>query len=491
MNPIDRAIAAVAPRWGLQRARDRARLRSIETYEAAARGRRGGGWAATSADASSVGRGALHALRARSRYLRRNNPFMARAIAGISNNAIGYGIQPSPQGRTKTLTKRAQDEWRRWAGSTVCDVEGRLDLNSIILLAMETIVESGEVLLRRYPVRGEGSSLPLQIQILEPDHLDSEKDGAAADASDSRRFVQGVELDERGRRINYWLHKEHPGWNGTWQEIGSKPVPAEDIAHGYRVDRPGQVRGIPWSAPVILRLKNFDDTEDAYLERQKIAACFSVFLYDDDPMPLEGAAQSELVERVEPGLIQRLPPGLRAEFGSPGAVDGYRDFAWINLHAIASGMQVPYELLTGDLAGVNFSSGRMGWLEFQRSLERWRWQMVIPQLMDQIWRWFVEAGVVAGFWAEDIPVEWTAPRREMIDPAKETLGIKERVRSGLQSWQEAVREQGYDPEQVLKELAEDNQRFDQLGLSLDIDARQQPGQQRNTTQEEEPDAEDG
>jgi capsid protein len=36
-------------------------------------------------------------------------------------------------------------------------------------------------------------------------------------------------------------------------QFASVRVPAERVLHIYRVDRPGQVRGVPWLAPAITR----------------------------------------------------------------------------------------------------------------------------------------------------------------------------------------------------------------------------------------------
>jgi capsid protein len=64
-----------------------------------------------------------------------------------------------------------------------------------------------------------------------------------------------------------------------------------------------------------------------------------------------------------------------------------------------------------------------------------------------------------------------SPRREMIDPVKETSAAKNMVRSGMKSWTQVVAESGRDPEEVAAELAADFKRFDDLGLMLDCDPR--------------------
>jgi capsid protein len=66
---------------------------------------------------------------------------------------------------------------------------------------------------------------------------------------------------------------------------------------------------------------------------------------------------------------------------------------------------------------------------------------------------------------------WTAPRREMIDPAREVGAKIEAVRGGLLSLSDAIRENGEHPFEQLAEIAEDNKLIDKLGLILDSDPR--------------------
>ena len=64
----------------------------------------------------------------------------------------------------------------------------------------------------------------------------------------------------------------------------------------------------------------------------------------------------------------------------------------------------------------------------------------------------------------------------MIDPAKEIKGINAQIRNGLISWNDAVREQGYDPEEVLLEIAATNKALDEAKIILDCDPRKGKGE---------------
>jgi capsid protein len=145
---------------------------------------------------------------------------------------------------------------------------------------------------------------------------------------------EGIEFDRAGRRVAYWIYDEHPGGGLSWKMPTSRRVPAADVIHAFRVDRPGQYRGVPWAAPVIMTLWDLADYEDAELVRQKIAACFAVFYIGDDK---RGLAQSVVagastvagtpVETVEPGMIERLPSRDRRQIRhAAGGRDRLRGF---------------------------------------------------------------------------------------------------------------------------------------------------------------------
>jgi lambda family phage portal protein len=337
---------------------------------------------------------------------------------------------------------------------------------------MRTVVESGECLIRmrpRYGAVAEGLAVNFQLQIMEPDYCYEFNDGPLANGNYIQR---GIEYDFLGRRVAYYLYKAHPGSLGQFYNhfnYGFSRVPAAEILHCYRTDRPGQERGVSWLAPVMIRLRELDIYEDAYLNRQKLANLFAGFIYTDDPN--EAAEEYSDVSELTPGSLYVLKNGRTVNFSNPPKADDYGPYTLANLKAIAAGLGITYEALTGDLSQVNFSSARMGWQEFGRSIDAWRWNLIIPKLCTGVTRWFA---AFAGL--PDLTTEWTPPARMMVDPIREIPAIKDAIRSGLMTQSEAIREQGYDPEQLLTEMAADNARLDELHITLDSDPRHGQGQ---------------
>jgi capsid protein len=133
---------------------------------------------------------------------------------------------------------------------------------------------------------------------------------------------------------------------------------------------------------------------------------------------------------------------------------------------------MPYELLTGDLSQVNYSSIRAGLVEFRRLIDAVQWQIFIPILCQPIWNWFCEAAWAAGKLPRpDIGVEWSPPRFEAVDPLKDAMADLLAMRSGTMTLAQAISRQGHNPDAVLAEIAAMNARLDALGIILDSDPR--------------------
>lgn len=464
MNMLDRAIGWFSPSAGLSRVRARAAMEMVRSYDGAKTGRRTDGWTTGGTSANAEIAPALSLLRSRSRDLLRNNPYAVKARQAFVGNAIGTGI-------TAKFAANA-DLWARWIGGE-CDADGQHDFFGLQMLAAMTEFESGECLIRlRWRRPDDGLAVPLQLQVLEPDYLDTLKNEALPNGG---WIMHGVEFDALGRRVGYWLYDQHPGDNAPFlRGLTSRRIPATDILHLYRKERPGQVRGVPRLAPVMLKMRDTDDYEEAELVRKGIEACFAAIVTNqagDDTTPITGGltdASGRTVESMAAGMVYYAKPGQDIKFGSPAAVGGYGEFIRQQLHAIAAGAGLTYELLTGDLSMVNYSSYRAGVLEFRRAVEQYQWITFIPMFCAPVAAAFQRAALLQrGSRAGD--VEWTTPKWDWVDPVKDVAGELLEVAAGLKSWQEAVRRRGMDPDTVLAQTKEDQQKFKDAGVAIQID----------------------
>jgi lambda family phage portal protein len=454
-------------------------------YDGATAGRRAYGWYAASTDANVELMGSLIWLRNRSRDLIRNNPYAARAVEELAGNVVGTGIVPKAKTGNAGIDKIVDAEWPFFAEA--CDTPQRLDFYGMQTLTVRTMAESGEAVVRFRPQPADfGLRIPLQLQMLEADFLDQARTMGLVNG----HVMEGVQFDEKGRRIAYWLFSYHPGGVLILNPRGgivSQPVPAEQIMHVYRMLRPGQVRGVPWLAPVMMALRDLDDYCDAERVRKKVEACVTAFVQqpegvDGDPLGLAGTDPSSglPVESFQPGMVEYLKPGQEIKFNNPPAAGGYREYKMTELQGIMAGIGLPYELGTGDMSQVNYSSWRGGMLGFRNTVETYRWLTLIPLFCMPVWRRFIDMLILQGKIPASVvrddkvnlrTVQWTAPRFESVDPVKDAEGVLKDVRAGRKTWFEAVLENGYDPTTQLQQIALFNKLVDKFEIILDVDPR--------------------
>jgi lambda family phage portal protein len=481
VNWLDRTIEWVNPRWGLRRLRARSAANVMLAYEGARVDRRASGWFAIDSAANSEIGPSLTWLRRRSRDLVRNTSYGTRGLNELSGHAVGTGLTVQSRAKDPALRKQIDDAWKIWVDE--CDAEGQLDFYGLQRLAVRSVIEGGECLVRLRPrYSTDGFHVPFQIQTLEPDYLDLNKT-QMTEPRNAGYIIQGVEFDLLGRRAAYWLYKNHPGevlipWVNA-DNLRSQRVDAKYVLHLYQKDRCGQVRGVPWLAPVIINMRDLDDYNEAELVRKKIEACFAAFV--TQPEASEGPTLGKTherdhqeVETMEPGMIRYMEPGEDVKFGSPaGSGSGYREFMRGQETRIAAGIGLTYEQLTGDLSNINYSSFKAGQISFRTHMDAFRWLTLIPMFCAPIRRWFIDMAFAAGRISEpDYRSEWHCPRYGSVDEEKDIRAMKGKVRSGVQTWPQAVSAEGYDPDEQIEQIKQANKKLDDAEIVLDCDPRQ-------------------
>lgn len=486
LNWLDRGISIVSPKWALSRAAHRAMLDlAVRSYDAAKVGRRTEGWnTGGTGPNAEIGPAATY-IRNRARDLVRNNPFAATVVRKLATKTIGTGIVPRLKVDDAGDRRRA-DAARIWESFVDnCDPERRNDLYGLQSLLARTVYESGEALIRYLPQPGASRMLvPLQIEILEADYLDSSRDRALDGGG---AIIQGIEYNSKGQRVAYWMFDEHPGESHrafTRVTSASKRVPADRIEHVFETLRPGQARGVSMFTPVVLKLRDVDEYDDAELVRKKVASCFAAFvkrtpglatspLAAADAVTTTTGTPAKRIERVSPGMIQYLNTGEEVDFGSPPTADGYVEYMRSQLRSCAAGCGVTYEMATGDLSDVNYSSMRIGMVDFFDVLDHLQWNVFIRQSCRPIWDRVGQIAEIRGLRSAEDPWTpiWQTPKRRMLDPASEVKANAEAVRSGFKSLADVLGEDGEDAEEKLVEIARFNKTIDRLELVLDTDPR--------------------
>ena len=459
---LDRLIGWVSPHAGLRRRQ--ARMLLTRAYEGAMRT---DGWKVRRAGASANADHAADAteLRVRARSLVQNVPYIARGLQAKVSAAVGTGIEPRCDGEG---AERLNELWERWV--KVADADAVFDLYGLQAAAYRAMEQDGEVLIRRRRRKvSDGLAVPLQMQLLEIDWLDSGKNSTGRAGN---TIINGIEYDALGKPAAYWLFDHHPGEARGWLSRAgqSRRIDAADIIHLFAPTRPGQGRGITSLAPIIARVRDLMLYEDAEMQRKNLETRLSVLLSGDasalgqdalfgqpanNPADPTERAYGDRGQLPSGGALE-VPPGLNVTTVEPKAAGGFVEYCKFNLHLIASAWNLPYEAMTGDMVEVNFSSARIRRLDWQRDIDQLQWLVLIPRMCEVMWAWFEEAASLAyGIRAGQRTIDWATPRWDYVNPHQDVTAEVNAIGAGLLSPSEALRRRGYKPQQVFKEIASD------------------------------------
>lgn len=415
---------------------------------------------------------------ARARWLVRNNGYAANAIESWAGNVVGAGIKPSSLITDASAKAAVQRLWLQWTDDS--DAEGLTDFYGQQRRAARELFIAGEVFFRFRPRRPEdGLVVLLQLQMIPAEMLPLTRTEALPSGNTIR---QGIEIDRIGRRVAYHFLRRHPG-DVTDPGLASETVrvPASEVLHVMDPVDAGQLRGVSRFAAGIVKLFLLDQYDDAELDRKKVAAMHALFVTTPAPeAPFDTAEGEEAAGQrtmdLQPGQVVMLEPGEEIQTSSPAdSGQTYEPFQYRTLLQVSAALGLPYAYLSNDMLKANYSNSRLALLEFRRRVEAWQHAVMVHQLCRRVWARWLDTAVLAG--ALELPgyerrrrehqaCAWLPPRFEWVDPQKDARAEVEQIAAGLKSRSQAIAERGFDAEQVDAEIAADQARERQLGLSF-------------------------
>ena len=402
----------------------------------------------------------------RARYYARNNALIAAAVAALDANIVGTGIKPRSRHPSEAVRKAIHARFTAW--SDTADLSGVTDWPGLQSLVCRSMIEAGEAFVRLIALPA-GGTVPFRLQVVDAEQVPMD---LTRDLEGGGRIVSGVEFDALGQRVAYHLWPQRPG--EAWP-IALTPtrVPASEVLHVFRPLQPGQVRGLSWLAPTLLKINELDQLADAQLVKAKVAAMLAGFIIDGEGKD-GGYTTSE--PSLEPGTMRVLAPGSDVKFSQPPDLgQAYAPFLKSELHAAAAGLGATYEQMTGDMSEANYSSARVALIEQRRRIEAIQHSVLVFQLCRPVWNRFIELAVLSGqldapdFFDDPAPyyaAAWYPPGWGWVDPLKDAQAEIVAIAAGLKSRSEAIAERGYDAEEVDAQIAADRAREQALGLGF-------------------------
>lgn len=466
----------------------------LRGYSAAENVARYGDFKSSRGSADYELREGLAEVRAKVRFLARNSGSMRRYMQLMAVNIVGESgfrlqsrVRQAGGSAATSLNKRVQDAFMAWSEApTTC---GQLHMIELESQAVKTFARDGEVIWEF--VTGPQYVDGIAINPLEADMLDETLNTTHPPTKNEIRM--GVEVDSYGRPVAYHFLTTHPG-DLTWYSYQSnrryRRVPADRVIHLFEKSRPGQTRGEPPAASMVLNVKMLDGYREAETMSRRLRAALMGFF--ENQMP-ETRGISELADddddtekpddepfemQMEPGRLKQLPRGVTfKEFSPGGSQTDYADYESQVKKDIAMGLGISTMSHGMEVSGVSYSSGRTVITEdrdFYKSMQGF----FIRGLMRRTFRKWIEAHVVYADMPALLPSQvgrvlgsyvFRARGWDWVDPTKDVTANIDALRTKQTSLARVAAQRGIDRDELLMEIKEDAEAAEALGLTLTYD----------------------
>jgi len=406
-------------------------------------------------------------LRNRARYEVANNSYAKGIVLTLANDTIGTG--PRLQMLTEDLDAngRIETAFERWAQT--------IDLAEKLRTMRMARAESGEAFLIFASNPDIDSPITLDLKLVEPDQVTTPQIRLPKLGE-----VDGIVFGTGGVPVAYHVLRYHPGEVAVWAATGGMSdydvVPAASMVHYFRVDRPGQWRGIPDITPALPLFAQLRRYTLAVIAAAETAADFAAVIYTDAPAngeadPLEPMDMIDLEKR----LATVLPGGWKlGQLHAEQPTTTYAEFKKEILNEIARCLNMPFNVAAGNSSGYNYASGRLDHQTYFKSIRVEQQHLQIAVLDRILQAWLDEAVLIEGLLPQSMrqinsmahtPHTWFWDGVEHVDPAKEANAQATRLSNHTTTLALEYARQGRDWEEELKQRAKEVALMRRLGLS--------------------------
>ena len=423
---------------------------------------------------------ALASKRAQSRNEIENDSYASGFLALMQRNVIGNGMA------VRCDSDKLKAAWQAWGMDCQRNGDGWWELE---YRALQSLVVDGETIVLSMPHPEKG----LEVRLLDAACLDR-------DCNMKRRngavVSMGIEYEDEAP-VAYWfrdLDFSVSQTQGGYRRGKRTRIDARNVHFCAWTVQATQRRGMPMLAPVLTRsqqLRRYEENEAlaSAISNRHLAVYttepgeFDVAFGDDEyaysDQPADGGEDDdeETLQEKRSRLRKELlgggelfagdDAGLQVEDLAPGQdlktlsfdhpKTAYRQFVETHVRAIAAGLGVAYHSISGDLSGVNFSSGRMGEAEARRTYAFVR-KLLIRRIFVPVFKaWQAQAFLRTALTQAEaaMTVEFVGETWTHIQPREQAASDHQRLEDMLVSHSEIIRERGGDPDTVFAEIKAD------------------------------------
>lgn len=401
----------------------------------------------------------------------RDFPVFAGAVASMEAFIVADGLKPQVDILNKDgspnveKSQEVEKAFLKWANNPDrCDTAGKMTFWEMQALSTRMDGEFGEFLfVENNTLKG------YSLAATEPVNLTDTGFRSFTKTKQGSIIWRGIEYNPKNHKVLAY-HFKDPGDAGNLMHFDTMRVPANRVLHGFKTLRAGQMRGISPFASAILSTYQLRDYMGSELAAQNMSAKWMAWV----TAPMSGqfsdisnrnnieynSAYSNYTKALDYATIEYLKPGEQVQLNTQQRTSGaFSEFNETIIRYIAAAIQMPYELLSQNYSGLNFTTLRAVRNDFKQHLKP-QWNRKITQFCQPVFNSWLRQAVLTG--EVDLPdyftdpekyhnVKWITPTLEQIDPMKEFGAELLKVRSGMKSPQSVIKAMGEDPDKVLKD----------------------------------------
>lgn len=398
--------------------------------------------------------------------LMRNNPLLGIGARRFRASCIGGGAKPVFD--PKLFDEDFKQAWKEW--NIYCDFDENTNFSGVQALAVITMLLDGSAFIIR---RRTANNIPLQVQVVSPLSQASE-----LEVEGKGSYIRGGILYAKNGKVKkyafYKLPRDHP----EFDEESVNWLPASDVIHLRDVVHAGQSTASPWISSGADFAKQYKDNQVVETKSRMKRIGQQVFALRDTPPSQQNAppgtskTQEKLV--IKAGGVTFLNGVKEIKTASPAEIAGnYQEHNNQVLRMVAGILGISFEMLTGDLTQVNYSSIRAGMINHRRLMDQLR-EIDLKPAFNRVIGWFIEAyqlktaKELPGYFENPYPYldpTWIWPEWEEIDPLKAAKALVMEVENHITSLEEVSNGKGKTLDQHLDGVKRSNDALEKRGIS--------------------------
>ena len=450
-NFLDRAIEAVAPGWAVRRTLAREQL---ATHRGGVATRTGRPWGRDPSykGGTTSGRFNQGSRSDRARKVYAEHPIGRALLKTETDNVVSAGFTLQASTPDKAFNDEVENRWNDWLD--IADIRGILpgvDLVRQFYRSPRRDGDGGIVLVDR---GGES-----RLQYIPRDLI-----GTGLSGKWGPDWVDGIQVDLVGRPVAFNI-RDLSEWTGEHDTV----VPAGNFIYlAPEIDDDLGLRGDSCYSTIFGYLDQIDGYIDAVIIAARMAAVFGLVEKSDAGVKQISGLGSLMNSQGQQQSAMTLENGMLKRIGNKDDVmqvipqqpmNQTPDFIRAIARLLGLPFDMPLELVLKDLSQVNFSSARVGLLQYYRAC-RARQKSFTKRCLARIYRWWLSREINRGriLAANGAPAsadllahKFLAEGWDYTDPVSEIQADWMQVALGTKNKHQICAERGRDYEETVLE----------------------------------------